>query len=67
MWCLIDGHAETKFVWKLTNGQLESVSLNAGATELVETMAMNFEKLEFDATAGGTTTMTSLNGQVPIV
>jgi type VI protein secretion system component Hcp len=65
--CLLDGQPETTFAWKLTNGQLDSVSINAGSTELVETIAMNFEKLEFDATAGGTTEVTSLNGQAPIV
>ncbi|PMD15603.1 hypothetical protein NA56DRAFT_663778 [Hyaloscypha hepaticicola] len=62
-----DGHLQTTFAWKLTNGALDSVSYTAGASTLVETIAMIFQKMEIDATAGGTTIVTSFNAQAPIV
>jgi hypothetical protein len=67
IWSSTDGHLQTTFAWKLTNGALDSVSYTGGATELVETIAMTFQKMEFDATAGGKTVVTSFNGQTPIV
>jgi type VI protein secretion system component Hcp len=65
--CLADGHLQTTFAWKLTNGALDSVSYTAGASTLVETIAMIFQKMEIDATAGGTTIVTSFNAHAPIV
>jgi hypothetical protein len=64
--CLADGHLATIFAWKLTNGALDSVSYTAGDSTLVETIAMVFQKMEIDATAGGTTVVTSFNAQAPI-
>jgi len=42
------------------------VSYTAGDSTLVETIAMVFQKMEIDATAGGTTVVTSFNAQAPI-
>lgn len=61
-----DGHLATTLSWKLTNGALDGVSYTAGATELVETIAMAFQKMEIDATAGGSTVVTSFNTVAPV-
>ena len=53
-----EGHLDTTIVWKLTNGALDGVTYRAGETRLVEIIALVFERLEIDATAGGTTVST---------
>ena len=63
---LADGNLATTFAWKLTNGGLTSVSYGAGSTQMVESIAMVFQKLEIDATAGGITVSTLFNWQTPI-
>jgi prepilin-type processing-associated H-X9-DG protein len=73
MWALnanmawVDGHLATTFAWKLTNGALNSVTQVADSTQIVETIEIIFERIEFDATAGGNTVTTTVNGQSPIV
>jgi hypothetical protein len=57
----------TTFAWKLTNGGLTSVSHGAGPTQMVETINMIFQKLEIDATAGGSTVTASFDPQIPFV
>ena len=61
-----DGNLATTFAWKLTNGGLTSVSFGAGSTQMVESIAMVFQKLEIDATAGGSTVSTGFDWQTPI-
>ncbi|KAH8796283.1 hypothetical protein BGZ57DRAFT_998045 [Hyaloscypha finlandica] len=61
-----NGNLATTFAWKLTNGGLTSVSYGAGSTQMVESIAMVFQKLEIDATAGGSTVSSLFNWQTPI-
>ncbi|KAE9375117.1 hypothetical protein N431DRAFT_333734 [Stipitochalara longipes BDJ] len=54
----------TTFAWKLTNGGLSSVSYDVGTT-MIEIIAMVFQKLEIDTTAGGKTVTAVVNTQAP--
>lgn len=62
----VDGNLVTIFAYKLTNGNLGSVSHEGGATAIVETFTMFFQKMEIDATAGGSTVATSFNLASPV-
>jgi type VI protein secretion system component Hcp len=47
--------------YKLTNAQLASIEHKGTASELVEKLALNFQKMEIDVDVGGSTTTAQFN------